>query len=139
MVREAAAGGVVYCYSAANQLQVLIILDKYGNWGLPKGHLDDGETEIQAARREIAEETGVICTIGPLIQRIEYPIYKRGERRSKRVDYFLARAECAPLTPRLDEGINEARWVPPDVALTMVRYEQVREVLRRGLAMLAAR
>jgi 8-oxo-dGTP pyrophosphatase MutT (NUDIX family) len=138
MLKEVSAGGVVYCQDGDNGLRVLLILDKHDNWGFPKGHPEDGEDEEQAALREIAEETGLNCTLGPLVQRIEYPVFKKGEWRHKSVSYFLVRHACAELTPQLDEGITQARWVSPDEALSLLPFEQVRDTLRRALDMLAA-
>lgn len=136
MKQEHAAGGVVYSYDPAGNLLLALILDKHGNWGLPKGHLEHGETSAQAARREIAEETGLKTSIGALVQRIEYPVFKRNEWRHKSVDYFLAHSTYEPLTPQTDEGIGAARWLPPAEAIDMTTIEAVREVVQRGLAML---
>jgi 8-oxo-dGTP pyrophosphatase MutT (NUDIX family) len=38
----------------------LLIRDPYGNWGLPKGHVEDADASLEdAARREVSEETGL--------------------------------------------------------------------------------
>lgn len=133
-----AAGGLVYSYDAVGRLQVVVLQDRHGNWGLPKGHLDDGETAEEAAAREIAEETGLACTPGPLIQRIEYPVAKQGQSRLKRVDYFLARSPYRGFSPLSSDEIVDIRWVSPNTAHAMITFEQVRDVLQRGLALLAA-
>lgn len=135
---EFSAGGVVYCHDDAGQLLLAVIFDKHGNWGFPKGHLDAGETSEQAARREIAEETGLQCELGPLVQNIGYPVQKKGQWLRKSVDYFLARSECAEMTPALEEGISQVRWVTPATAFSLLHYEQTRTVLQRALDMLAA-
>jgi 8-oxo-dGTP diphosphatase len=133
-----AAGGVVYSHTPAGELHFALIFDKHGNWGLPKGKLDPGEDEVQAARREIAEETGLHCEIGPLVERITYPIHKNGTWQTKVIDYFLAPTSYVSLAPRLEEGITQARWVDFDTALNMVAFDQTRSVLQRALEMLAA-
>ena len=101
-------------------------------WGFPKGHVEEGEEILAAARREVYEETG----LGELALIRELGSYERfkgaaggGEDRSelKRITMFLFAAENAPaeLTP-LDSGNPEARWVPQeDVAATLTnRYDR---------------
>src|SRR3989304_2211891 len=63
---ETSAGGVVF--RCDPQAQVLLIRDPYENWGLPKGHIEGGETPEQAAVREVEEETGLadVSVIAPL-------------------------------------------------------------------------
>ncbi|MEI7772292.1 MAG: NUDIX hydrolase [Chloroflexales bacterium] len=129
-----AAGGVVFCYGPDGGPLILLICDKYGVWTLPKGHLEAGEDDADAAVREIAEETGIDCTLGDLLHRMVYPVFKRGAWRDKQVAYFLARAEHLPPTPRLEEGITDACWLPPGEAISRLSYAQVRDVVRRAVA-----
>ena len=67
-VREVRAGGVVYRRLADNALRFLLIRDSYDKWGLPKGHLEEGETPAEAALRETREEVGLrdLRLIGPI-------------------------------------------------------------------------
>lgn len=138
MKTKVAAGGVVYCHDEAGQLRLLLIHDKYGAWTLPKGHLEPGETEAQAAYREIAEETGVRCTIGPLVQRVRYSVHKKGTWYDKTVAYFLATTRCVDVVPQADEGISAACWVHPTTALALISYTQVRDVVQDALELLRA-
>lgn len=133
-----AAGGVVYTFGPDGELLVLLISDRYGSRTLPKGHLEPGESDEQAAVREIAEETGVDCTIERLIARVRYPVFKKGRWRDKEVAYFLARAPHVAPTPAPDEGITVAEWAAPDQAIATLTFAQVREVVRQALAMLRA-
>ena len=88
-----AAGCVVYRYDADGALWLLLIHDRYGKWTIPKGHLQESETDAQAAVREVFEETGIRGELGRQIGRIEYIVLtKKGERRLKRVTFFLLRA-----------------------------------------------
>src|SRR2546423_1770815 len=56
---------------------------------LPKGHLDEGETEEAAAIREVTEETGVIAELIDKLGDVEYSYERRGRRREKRVAFYL--------------------------------------------------
>lgn len=136
--QETAAGGVVYSYDNDHQLRFVLIQDKYSNWGFPKGHLEADETEAAAAQREITEEVGLQCEIGPLVGRIEYMIEKSNQMRHKTVAYFLAPSAYSNLSPQTDEGIGTARWVSAAEAIQLITFEQVRGVLRRALALIAA-
>lgn len=68
-----AAGCVVLARDPTGRLLVLLIQDRRGIWTLPKGHVDEGESDEEAAVREVAEETGIHCTIAERLERITYP------------------------------------------------------------------
>ena len=105
------AGGVVLDL----QGRVLVVSQNGDSWSLPKGHLDAGEDELAAARREIREETGVselelLETLGTY----ERPkIARKGGSdpvEMKRITLFLFRTRQTELKP-LDPHNPEARWV----------------------------
>lgn len=88
---ERAAGGLVL-RKADSGTQVLLIHDRYGHVGFPKGHLEPGETWEEAAIREILEETGIKSRIISLLGDIEYPIERKGSTVRKQVRLFLLEA-----------------------------------------------
>ena len=60
-----AAGGVVARGSRGGGFEIaLIYRSTHGDWSFPKGKLEPGETELFCARREVEEETGLLCNIG---------------------------------------------------------------------------
>ena len=61
---EISAGAVVYTH-IDNELHYLVIKDFHNNYGFPKGHLEQGETVSEAAKREIKEETGIDIKLNP--------------------------------------------------------------------------
>ena len=131
-----AAGCVVY-HRDQGSLLLLLIRDKYGRWTLPKGHLEQGESEQAAALREVMEETSLSGELGPLIAVIGYTVYsKRGLPRQKQVTFFLLHADSLEAHPQAEEGISAAEWFAPAAALEQVSYAQVRDVLARGLEIL---
>jgi len=70
-----AAGGVVWrpAARAYDGVEVVVIRrDRYGDWTLPKGKLDPDEKHKAAALREVLEETGIACELGPKLCRTTY-------------------------------------------------------------------
>ena len=130
--REESAGGVVIRHSSQGPL-FLLIRDPYHNWGLPKGHLEAGETAESAARREVAEETGLTALelIGD-VATIDWYFQDRRERVHKFCRFFLFLSAAGETTPELGEGISECIWLPYAAALERITYDNAREVLREA-------
>jgi len=133
-----AAGCVVYRHDSTGAPLLLLIHDKYGRWTLPKGHLEVGESDQEAALREVHEETGVVGELGALVARIVYTVRsKRGLERTKQVTFFLLHADSFDTHPQGEEGISAAEWFTPEAALARIGYPQVRDVLAQALTMLS--
>lgn len=121
------------------EVHVLLIRDPYRNWGLPKGHLEAGEDDRDAALREVREETGLEELIaGPELVTIDWKFRFRGRRIHKFCAFFLMAAPSGRPVPERSEGITECRWVPLGDALETISYENAREVLVEALAVLGA-
>jgi 8-oxo-dGTP pyrophosphatase MutT (NUDIX family) len=125
---ETSAGGVVFRRSP--EAQVLLIRDPYENWGLPKGHIEGGETPEQAAVREVEEETGLLAleVVAPL-PTIDWYFRNRGRLIHKFCHFFLLEAAHGEAVPQLDEGITECLWLPLADAISTVSYANAREVI----------
>ncbi|HEX6587670.1 MAG TPA: NUDIX domain-containing protein [Longimicrobiales bacterium] len=130
--REESAGGVVVRKSAAGPL-FLLIRDPYHNWGLPKGHIEAGESAEAAARREVAEETGLtgLELLGD-VATIDWYFQDRRDRVHKFCRFFLFGSASAETRPERREGISECVWLPFDDALERITYDNAREVLREA-------
>lgn len=111
----------------------LLILDAYDNWGFPKGHVDDGEAPAEAARREVAEETGLggLVLHRPLGM-IDWYFRLHGRLIHKHCYFFLFESPAGEPTPQQDEGITACRWCTLDDALGAVPYANARGVLREA-------
>ncbi len=131
---EVSAGGIVFRRSPGEPLpRFLLIKDSYGNWGFPKGHLEDEETPAAAALRETMEETG-LCDLsmqGP-IRVIDWHFRFRGRHIHKYCHFFLLESPGAETCPQVAEGITACRWCSLDEALEALSYENARGVLKRA-------
>ena len=121
MSREVkAAGGV----PVKDGLVVLVHRPKYDDWTLPKGKLEPFESHKQAALREVEEETGLRCTIGPELRATSYRD-RRG--RSKVVRYWAMTSVSGEFHPSRE--VDEIRWVPVAEAVGLLSYERDLDVV----------
>lgn len=122
------AGAVLYTVVDGERRYVLV-REKNGSYGLPKGHVEPGETLAQTALREVREETGIIAALhGPEPVMVdEYPI-AGGD--IKRVSWFIARYEGQ--TPVADRTqVLGVLVLPVEAALKTLTYGSTREILRK--------
>jgi 8-oxo-dGTP pyrophosphatase MutT (NUDIX family) len=123
-----AAGGVVRRRSKNGRTQyALVHRPRYDDWSVPKGKVDPGETDEEAALREVEEETGVRGTIGP---ELEATRYRDRKGRLKQVRYWLMEPadEKAPKFRPNDE-IDEVRWCSAADAGKLLHHEHDRKLI----------
>jgi 8-oxo-dGTP pyrophosphatase MutT (NUDIX family) len=100
--------------------------------GLPKGHLDGNESELEAAIREVREETGVEVEPVEKLGEISYTFERRRQPVDKRVAFFLLEYRSGELAH--DHEIEQVRWMPLEEAVSSLTYEGEREMVQRALS-----
>jgi 8-oxo-dGTP diphosphatase len=110
---------------ADGALEVLLVhRPRYRDWTFPKGKVRKGESDADAARREVHEETGLTCELRSELPRTHYMDLKL---RKKTVRYWAM--ECSGRFEPNDE-VDEVAWVSLDEARTRLTYERDIDVLR---------
>lgn len=126
---ERSAGGVVV-RTIDGRSHVLVIRDPYQNWGLPKGHVEQGEASGEAAVREVREETGLVdVVLGQELATVDWYFRAGGRLVHKFCAFYLMRSEAGAAIPELAEGITECVWLPLDEAAARISYDNAREVV----------
>lgn len=128
------AGGVVI----GSDGKILIVKQRGASWSLPKGHIEEGEDALVAAKREIYEESGVsrLEYIRDLGSFERFRIGKDGhEDKSelKRITLFLFKSDQKELKP-VDPDNPEARWVDKTEAVEMLTHTKDKEFLAKVLS-----
>ena len=120
-----AAGGVVLRRGESDGLEVLLVhRPAYDDWSFPKGKLETGETDEQAALREVEEETGLRCILG---RELPSAKYRDGRGRSKSVRYWLMEAVGGVLSA--SNEVDDARFFLLRDAAVRLTYRRDRELL----------
>lgn len=107
-----AAGGVLWRpRTGASGVEVAVVhRPRYDDWSLPKGKLDDGEPEVVAACREVAEETGFSAVVGRALGTSRYTVVQGGRPTPKTVRWWALRAEGGSFRPSRE--VDELCWLP---------------------------
>lgn len=123
---EHSAGIIVYKIEN-HIIQYLLLHSARGFWDYAKGHLEDGETEEQAAERETLEETGLHATIEPdFRKKIEYSFKKGPDIIKKHVTFFIGHAHPGEI--HLTEHDSYC-WLPFDQAMRQLTFDNAKQLL----------
>jgi 8-oxo-dGTP pyrophosphatase MutT (NUDIX family) len=120
-----AAGGIVWRHGESGAVEIVLVhRPAYDDWSFPKGKLGHGETEAEAAVREVEEETGLRCRLG---REVGTTAYRDPKRRPKTVRYW----EMTPIGGTLAAAneVDDARWMPVGDARMALTYEHDRRIL----------
>jgi len=132
---EVSAGGVVYRREDdAIEIALAARRTRRGDlaWGLAKGAIEPGETEEQAAVREVLEETGLEVAVESDLGDIRYFYVWEGVRVRKRVHFFLMRMTGGDVEDH-DTEMEDVRWFPLRSAVKRAAYKGEREVIERAV------
>lgn len=122
--------GIVPLSNQKGEWEVFLIRHKHGHyWGFPKGHAEQGETQLDAATRELKEETNLeivrLLQQEPLVE--EYNFIFEGRRIYKRVYYFIA--EVAGAVALQQKEISGGLWLSMSAAMAKLTHREGKAIL----------
>ena len=140
MNKEFSAGTIIFRRENGRVKFLLIYSGRNKVWGFPKGHIEPGETEKQAALREVKEETGIdglSFVEGFREEDIYRTVSNRGESKGKEIEkhsvYFLCETKTGEIT--LDkEEIEDHKWVGIDEARKLLAFESLKRIFTKAQA-----
>lgn len=114
-----------------NENFYLIIQSLNGDIGFPKGHMEEDETELQTAIRELKEETGVeVEIISGFRCQIEYPLPRVPDAIKQSV-YFLGKCTSDNILCQEAE-VSEAKFLPYEDAIEILTFDAAKNILKNA-------
>ena len=127
-----AAGALLWRENSELKIEIALIhRPRYDDWSLPKGKLEDGETALFCAFREVIEETGITPVFGRELGSVEY----KEPAGLKRVKYWSARAPYNSEKFVVNEEVDEIKWLNPEEARSLATHESDRAIIDNFLAL----
>ena len=119
------AGGILVRQASAGTYEVALVhRPARGDWSLPKGKLDPGESYESCALREVLEETGYRCR---LVSFVGFTEYRDRRGRPKVVGYWVMEVLDGEFA--VSNEVDELQWLELEVAARILTYERDRELL----------
>jgi len=126
-----AAGGIIIRFTATGHTEVACIYrESRGDWTFPKGKLDAGETFVQAALREVLEETAMHCRVVRFVGTTSYT-HRKG--RPKIVAYYLMVVDGGDFAP--NDEVDDLVWLPLERVREHLTWDRDQELFDVALAL----
>lgn len=136
MIEERSAGAVVVLTIGEEPLFLLLHYPT-GHWDFPKGNIEEGELEIETAKREVLEETAInsLEIVPGFRHEVEYNYQRIKQTVHKQVVYFLAKTTIKPVTISYEH--QGYAWLSYEEAQTKLTFSNSRGVLKAAWLILS--
>lgn len=137
ITKETSVGGVVY-FQDSDKYRIILILNAYDRWALPKGHIEANENHEKTVLREINEETGLKnLEVQNYLGEIEFKIKKpKTTTVLKTVHFYLVKSLDDKIkVPKIDE-LKDVKWFDSKTAYQKLDYENVKDIMIKAYKIL---
>ncbi len=136
--QETSVGAFIYKIEKEEILFLLIYSERNKEWGFPKGHIEPNETELETAKREIKEETGItdiqfdnnFCCMDVYKIKGTLPTTKN-RIIDKKVIYYLARTK-EDFKGSVDDEIGQGKWLNYNQSIKYLKYDNQKILLKKA-------
>ena len=130
IVREPTSGGIVFRHDEKGGVEILLIQDAKDRWTIPKGHIEEGETAQQTAKREIGEEAGLMdVEILGWLGKIHFRYRRIDKLVLMTTQIYLVRARGDTNAIKKEEWMNGIQWFKFHDALDAIEYEDIGKLM----------
>lgn len=130
-------GGTIVFSKDSGEVYIALVHDVFGYWTLPKGHINDGESETAGTERAVSEEIGIQVEIKERLGNNEYVAShpEKGKIR-KQVIYYLAEAKFNPLNLDKTGGLDDANWFKLKDIINLNFYNDILPIVTKAINIL---
>ncbi len=130
IVREPTAGGIVFRRDKNDEVEILLIQDAKDRWTIPKGHIEEGETAQQTAKREIGEEAGLTNTdVIVWLGKIHFRYRRVDKLVLMTTQIYLVKALGDTNDIKKEDWMNGIKWFKFTDALDAIEYEDIGKLM----------
>ena len=141
MPKDYSYGVIPFFVNTNKTIEYLLVKHQAGHWGLPKGHKEDGEDDLTAAKREFTEETNVteynILKPNPFICESYIAFHPVHKQVAKTVCYYIGHVFSKDIQAQKGE-IGEVGWFTYTEAYNVLSHQEVKDVLQSADAEIRA-
>ena len=132
-------GGTIVFSKDGGETYIALVHDVFGYWTLPKGHINEDETETGGTERAVSEELGIPISIKEKLGNNEYVAShpEKGKIR-KQVIYYLAEAKFNPLKLDRSGGLDDANWFKLKDIINLNFYNDILPIVTKAINLLVS-
>lgn len=132
-MEEVACGCIPWRVGQNKKVEVLVILRTGGFWEFPKGKREENESDIETAKRELKEETGLTGdVVTDKVIEYEYVFNRNDIRIEKKVRLFMCHVADISRVKIQKSEVSDYSWLSIEDVVQRVTYPETKEVARRA-------